>query len=89
MPADVLREHIRKAKSLTDKPFGVNVPMLYFKGGPDYTGYGGRRSEDNIHFGRQPGCVYPALKEKGFTVVHVVSSVKFALKAQAAEWMPW
>ena len=28
MPADVLREHIRKAKSLTDKPFGVNVPML-------------------------------------------------------------
>ena len=84
MPADVLREHIRKAKSLTDKPFGVNVPMLYSK--VDQTIQVMEEEGVKIIFtsAGNPAAFTPALKEKGFTVVHVVSSVKFALKAQAA-----
>lgn len=84
MPADVLREHIRKAKTLTDKPFGVNVPMLYSK--VDQTIAVMEEEGVRIIFtsAGNPAAFTPALKEKGFTVVHVVSSVKFALKAQAA-----
>ena len=84
MPADVLREHIRKAKTLTDKPFGVNVPMLYSK--VDQTIAVMEEEGVRIIFtsAGNPAAFTSALKEKGFTVVHVVSSVKFALKAQAA-----
>lgn len=84
MPADVLREHIRKAKTLTDRPFGVNVPMLYSK--VDQTIQVMEEEGIKIIFtsAGNPAAFTPALKEKGFTVVHVVSSVRFALKAQAA-----
>ena len=84
MPADVLREHIRKAKTLTDKPFGVNVPMLYSK--VDQTIAVMEEEGVRIIFtsAGNPAAFTPALKEKGVTVVQVVSSVKFALKAQAA-----
>lgn len=84
MQADLLREHIRKAKTLTDKPFGVNVPMLYSK--VDQTIAVMEEEGVKIIFtsAGNPAAFTPVLKEKGFTVVHVVSSVKFALKAQSA-----
>jgi enoyl-[acyl-carrier protein] reductase II len=81
---DVLREHIRKCKAATDKPFGVNVPLLY------------AHTEKNIQIileeeikivftsAGNPKTFTGVLKEKGITVVHVVSSSKFAIKAQEA-----
>lgn len=80
----VLREHIQKCQQATQKPFGVNVPLMY----PDtdklmeiITGMGVRivfTSAGN------PNTWTSFLKEHNITVVHVVSSVKFALKAQEA-----
>lgn len=84
MDAEVLRTHIRKCKAATDKPFGVNVPLLY------------RHAGDNIQViieegvkivftsAGNPKAYTSQLKETGITVVHVVSSVKFAQKAEAA-----
>ncbi|NBL64361.1 nitronate monooxygenase [Flavobacterium sp. NST-5] len=84
MYPEILRENIQKCKKATDKPFGVNVPMLY----PNieeimqiivnegvkivFTSAGNPKTWTNF------------LKEKGITVVHVVSSSKFALKSQEA-----
>jgi enoyl-[acyl-carrier protein] reductase II len=84
MYPEVLREHIIKCKKATDKPFGVNVPMLY----PNID----ELIEIIISEGVQiiftsagnPKIHTSKLKEAGLTVVHVVSSVKFALKAQEA-----
>lgn len=84
MYPDVLREHIRKCKQATNNPFGVNVPMLY----PNI------EEIMNIIVAEGVTIVFTSagnpktwtnwLKERGVTVVHVVSSVKFALKAQQA-----
>lgn len=84
MYPEVLEEHIIKCKKATDKPFGVNVPMLY----PDIE----KLMEIIVSHGVKivftsagnPKTWTGFLKEKGITVVHVVSSVKFALKAQEA-----
>ena len=84
MYPEVLREHIQKCQRATDKPFGVNVPMLY----PDLD----KIMELIIELGVKivftsagnPKTWTAYLKENGITVVHVVSSVKFALKAQEA-----
>ncbi|MEP4001489.1 MAG: nitronate monooxygenase [Ekhidna sp.] len=84
MYPDVLREHIQKCKKATDKPFGVNVPMLY----PEID----QLMDIIIHEGVKivftsagnPKTWTSILKSKGITVVHVVSSLKFALKAQDA-----
>ncbi|CAL1521662.1 nitronate monooxygenase [Chitinophaga sp. MM2321] len=84
MYPDVLREHILKCKKATDKPFGVNIPLLY----PDIdqlihiileTGVG-------IVFtsAGNPKTWTPVLKAAGVKVVHVVSSSTFALKSEAA-----
>ena len=84
MYPDVLREHIQKCKKATDKPFGVNVPMLY----PDIEKIMDIIIEEGIKIvftsAGNPKTWTSYLKEKGITVVHVVSSVKFALKAEAA-----
>ena len=84
MYPDVLREHIQKCKKATDKPFGVNVPMLY----PDIEKIMEIIIEEGIKIvftsAGNPKTWTNYLKEKGITVVHVVSSVKFALKAEAA-----
>lgn len=84
MYPEVLREHIQKCKRATDKPFGVNIPLLY------------PNSEEIIHIVVEEGVkiVFTSagnpkiwtsfLKEKGITVAHVVSSSKFAIKAQEA-----
>lgn len=84
MYPDVLREHIQKCKKATDKPFGVNVPMLY----PDIEQIMDIIVEERVKIvftsAGNPKTWTSFLKEKGITVVHVVSSVKFALKAEAA-----
>lgn len=84
MYPDVLREHIQKCKKATDKPFGVNVPMLY----PDIEQIMEIIVEEGVKIvftsAGNPKTWTSFLKEKGITVVHVVSSVKFALKAESA-----
>jgi enoyl-[acyl-carrier protein] reductase II len=84
MYPDVLREHIQKCKKATDKPFGVNVPMLY----PDIEKIMDIIIEEGVKIvftsAGNPKTWTSFLKEKGITVVHVVSSVKFALKSEAA-----
>jgi enoyl-[acyl-carrier protein] reductase II len=84
MYPEVLREHIQKCKKATDKPFGVNVPMLY----PNLEEIMQIIVEEGVKIvftsAGNPKTWTSHLKEKGITVVHVVSSSKFALKAQEA-----
>jgi enoyl-[acyl-carrier protein] reductase II len=84
MYPDVLRDHIKKCKAATDKPFGVNVPMLY----PNIEEIMDIIVEEGVKIvftsAGNPKTWTAWLQEKGITVVHVVSSVKFALKAQDA-----
>ncbi|WP_298903140.1 nitronate monooxygenase [uncultured Psychroserpens sp.] len=84
MYPDVLREHIKKCQDATNKPFGVNVPMLY----PNIEEIMNIIVEEGVKIvftsAGNPKTWTSWLKEKGITVVHVVSSVKFALKAQEA-----
>ena len=84
MYPDVLREHIQKCKKATDKPFGVNIPMLY----PQVDELMDIIVEEDVKIvftsAGNPKIWTSFLKERGITVVHVVSSVKFALKAEQA-----
>ena len=82
MYPEVLREHIQKCKNATDKPFGVNVPMLY----PNIEEIINIIVEEGVKIvftsAGNPKTWTSFLKEKGIIVVHVVSSSIFALKAQ-------
>ena len=84
MYPEVLREHIQKCKKATNKPFGVNVPMLY----PNIEDIMNIIVEEGAEIvftsAGNPKTWTKWLQDKGITVVHVVSSVKFALKAQEA-----
>lgn len=84
MYPEVLREHIQKCKKATDKPFGVNVPMLY----PQIEEIMNIIVKEGVKIvftsAGNPKTWTSFLKEKGITVVHVVSSVKFAQKAATA-----
>ncbi len=84
MYPEVLRQHIQKCKKATDKPFGVNVPMLY----PNVEEIMNILVEEGVKIvftsAGNPKTWTSFLKENGITVVHVVSSSKFALKAQEA-----
>lgn len=84
MYPDILREHIRKCKAATKKPFGVNVPLLY----PNIEEHMKIIVEEGVKIvftsAGNPKTWTGYLKEKGITVVHVVSAVKFALKCQEA-----
>jgi enoyl-[acyl-carrier protein] reductase II len=84
MYPEVLREHIQKCKKATDKPFGVNIPMLY----PNLEEIINIVIEEGVKIvftsAGNPKTWTSFLKEKGITVVHVVSSSIFALKAQEA-----
>jgi len=84
MYPDVLRKHIQKCKKATSKPFGVNVPMLY----PNLTEIMDIIIEEKVSIvftsAGNPKTWTTWLKERGVIVVHVVSNVKFALKAEAA-----
>ena len=84
MYPEVLREHIQKCKQATSKPFGVNVPMLY----PNIEEIMKIIVEEGVKIvftsAGNPKTWTSYLKENGITVVHVVSSSVFALKAQDA-----
>ena len=84
MYPEVLREHIQKCKAATHKPFGVNVPLLY----PDIDKHIQIIIEEEVPIvftsAGNPKTWTSVLKEQGIKVVHVVSSSKFALKAQDA-----
>ncbi|MTI39033.1 NAD(P)H-dependent flavin oxidoreductase, partial [Fulvivirga lutimaris] len=84
MHPELLQEHIRKCKAATSEPFGVNVPLLY----PEID----KLMDIIVKEGAKivftsagnPKTWTTFLKDKGIIVVHVVSSVKFALKSQEA-----
>ncbi|MCW3116656.1 MAG: 2-nitropropane dioxygenase [Chitinophagaceae bacterium] len=84
MYPDLLREHIRKCKTATSNPFGVNIPLLY----PDLDKHIAVVMEERVKIvftsAGSPKTWTGVLKEKGITVVHVVSSSKFARKAEEA-----
>jgi len=84
MYPDVLKDHIRKCRSATSHSFGVNVPLLY----PDIDKHIQICIEEGVKIvftsAGNPKTWTGVLKEKGITVVHVVSSSKFAKKAEEA-----
>ena len=84
MYPEVLREHIQKCKKATDKPFGVNVPMLY----PNVEEIMKIIVDEGVKIvftsAGNPKTWTSFLQEKGIKVVHVVSSVKFAVKSELA-----
>src|SRR5690242_4077236 len=84
MYPDILREHIQKCKQATKNPFAVNVPLLY----PDIDKLMQIVVEEGVKIvftsAGNPKTWTGMLKEKGITVVHVVSSSKFAKKSEEA-----
>lgn len=84
MYPEVLKEHIQKCKAATDKPFGVNLPLLY----PDIDKHIEIIVQEKVPIvftsAGNPNTWTRHLCQHGVTVVHVVSSTKFALKAQQA-----
>lgn len=84
MYPEVLRDHIRKCKQATKFPFGVNVPLLY----PNIEEHIRVIIEEGVKIvftsAGNPKTWTQTLKDKGITVVHVVSNVKFAIKCQEA-----
>lgn len=84
MDADLLREHIRKCKAATRHPFGVNLPLLY--SGVDKQINVLIEEGVKIAFtsAGNPAAWTSHLKSHGLTVVHVVSSSRFAMKAEAS-----
>lgn len=84
MHPQTLAEHIRKCRAATTKPFGVNVPLLY----PEMAAIMEILAEEGVKIvftsAGNPATWTPHLKSKGMTVVHVVSSSRFALKAEQA-----
>ncbi|KUG12192.1 2-nitropropane dioxygenase [Elizabethkingia sp. HvH-WGS333] len=84
MYPDILKENIIKCKAATDKPFGVNIPMLY----PNMDEIINIILEEKIKIvftsAGNPKTYTEILKKEGIKVAHVVSSVKFALKCQEA-----
>lgn len=84
MYPEVLKEHIRKCKQATSKPFGVNVPLLY----PDIDEHIQIIIDEKVPVvftsAGSPATWTAVLKQHGITVIHVVSSSRFAIKAQQA-----
>ncbi|GMU96086.1 NAD(P)H-dependent flavin oxidoreductase [Ignavibacterium album] len=84
MKPDLLREHIRKCKSATDKPFGVNIPLL--RGDADELVNVTIEEGVKIVFSSagHPKKFAQQLKDNGIKLIHVVPNVKYGLKAQEA-----
>ena len=84
MYPEVLCDHIRKCKQATDKPFGVNVPLLY----PDIEQHLEILVEEGVKIvftsAGNPAKYTGWLKDRGMTVVHVVANTKFAKKCEDA-----
>ena len=81
-----LREEIRKCRSLTDKPFGVNLTFLPTLRPPDYPAYIQVCIEEGVQFietaGRNPEPYMEAIKTAGIRVIHKCTSVRHAIKAE-------
>lgn len=84
MNADLLREHIRKCKAATDKPFGVNVPLLYKHTEAMMEVIMEEKVPVVFTSAGSPKTWTGKLHEAGIKVAHVVASTKFALKCQEA-----
>lgn len=84
MYPEVLRDHIRKARAATDKPFGVNVPLLYPQTDEHIGIIIGEGVKIVFTSAGNPMKYTAQLKSQGITVVHVVANLKFALKCQEA-----
>lgn len=84
MHPPTLQEHIKKCKAATGKPFGVNVPLLY----PEIDKLMKIIADEEVKIvftsAGNPATWTGYLKERGITVVHVVSSSKFAIKSEKA-----
>jgi len=84
MYPEILREQIRKCKAATDKPFAVNVPLLY----PDLDAHIAIIIEEKVPIvitsAGNPATYTPLFKENGLKVMHVIANVKFAQKAESA-----
>ena len=81
-----LRQEIRRARELTDKPFGVNLTMLPAITPPPYAEYRDVIIEEGVKIaetaGNNPKDHMPAFKDAGITVIHKCTSVRHALSAQ-------
>jgi enoyl-[acyl-carrier protein] reductase II len=84
MNPDVLLEHIRKCKAATDKPFGVNIPLLYSEVAKHLDIIIKEKIKIVFTSAGNPNTWTSVLKEKGIVVVHVTGSSKFAKKAEDA-----
>ena len=84
MSAEELRSQIRQCKAHTNKPFGVNVPIMYANSAQTMEVIMDEGVSVVFTSAGNPALWTEKLHEKGIKVVHVVSSSKFALKAQAA-----
>jgi enoyl-[acyl-carrier protein] reductase II len=84
MYPDVLRKHIKKCKAATDKPFGVNIPLLY----PDIEAHVNIIIEEGVRIvftsAGSPKKYTARFQEHGIKVVHVIANKKFALKCVEA-----
>jgi enoyl-[acyl-carrier protein] reductase II len=84
MYPEILRSHIQKCKQATQKPFGVNVPLLY----PNIEDHMNIIAEEGVKIvftsAGNPATWTAWLKERGITVVHVVANTKFAKKCESA-----
>lgn len=82
---DEIRLEIAKMRDLTDKPWGVNIPQLLVKDGPEIVDF---VTDHGVSFvstsAGDPAALVPTLKERGLTVFHVVPTLRGALKAVAA-----
>ncbi|QBQ97582.1 NAD(P)H-dependent flavin oxidoreductase [Paraburkholderia pallida] len=83
---DALAAEIRRCRSMTDKPFGVNLTFLPSRNPPDYPGYVRAIIEGGVKVvetaGNNPEKWLPALREAGIKVIHKCTSVRHALKAE-------
>lgn len=84
MNADLLREHIRKCRAATDKPFGVNVPLLYKHAEAMMEVIMEEKVPVVFTSAGSPKTWTGKLHEAGIKVAHVVASAKFALKCREA-----
>ena len=84
MDHQLLDEHIKKCKAATNKPFGVNIPLLYSGVEKQIDVIISNKVEIVITSAGNPASFTPFLKQQGIKVMHVVSSSRFAKKAESS-----
>lgn len=84
MEPDLLRDQVRKCKQATNNPFGVNVPLMYERNDEKFRILEEEGVKIVVTSAGNPSTWTHVLKDKGFTVVHVIANSKFAVKCQNA-----